>query len=537
MQRGRYFILLLPVAALTLLSTLNRPRVTAGDFAVVAVAPAPRIIQAPVDGALVATFSEPVDPATITPASFAAFGRWSGPAAGEFSFSDGNLTVTLTPDQPFSPGEMVMVTMSAAIQAADGAPLRAAGYAYHFWTAAEPGEPIYDIIDILSVRSDPGEPTRSYGGVATDLNGDGWLDLSIVNEDTFDVRVFLNRADGSGLFEPFLEPPAAVNDRASPSEPADFDGDGHPDLAVANIDANTVSILLGNGDGTFTPQQEVFVGAQPRGIAVLDADGDGDADIVNTNSAGAGTLSLLLNKGDGFFGAPVFFEGGATGEWALAAADMNEDFIVDLVVGAQAAGDPRILVLLGNGKGGFTLAASQSAGGQVWMLNVGDVNGDGHDDVATANSGSNNGAILLGDGAGNLALPMLTPISSFPLATDLGDLDGDGDLDWATSSYGGDWTLFRNDGEGSFSFYRTFQPTIAASCALMLDFDNDGDLDLALIDEEADEVMLAQNNGPPPTATPTATVGTPPATETPTVTPTPVVPNALLLPVVPRAAP
>jgi hypothetical protein len=171
------------------------------------------------------------------------------------------------------------------------------------------------------------------------------------------------------------------------------------------------------------------------------------------------------------------------------------------------------------------------------MLNVGDVNGDGHDDVATANSGSNNGAILLGDGAGNLALPMLTPISSFPLATDLGDLDGDGDLDWATSSYGGDWTLFRNDGEGSFSFYRTFQPTIAASCALMLDFDNDGDLDLALIDEEADEVMLAQNNGPPPTATPTATVGTPPATETPTVTPTPVVPNALLLPVVPRAAP
>jgi len=129
--------------------------------------------------------------------------------------------------------------------------------------------------------------------LATDLDGDHFLDITTVNEVTADLRVFMSRGDFSGQFHDFNRPPSPVNNRASPSEPADFNADGIPDICVANIDTSTVSILLGIGDGTFAPQQQVAVGGGPRGIAVLDADGDGDMDIVNTNSASS-NLSLLI---------------------------------------------------------------------------------------------------------------------------------------------------------------------------------------------------------------------------------------------------
>jgi hypothetical protein len=121
--------------------------------------------------------------------------------------------------------------------------------------------------------------------------------MTIVNEDSADLRVFLNRADGSGMFQPFLQPPAPIGLTASPNEPSDFDRDGNADLAVANESSDSVSIVLGRGDGTFLPQQEIPVGGTPHGLAVLDVDGDGDVDVVNSNSAGAGNLSILLNDG------------------------------------------------------------------------------------------------------------------------------------------------------------------------------------------------------------------------------------------------
>lgn len=490
-------LLILGAVSLSLLAvrTFSGGFGAAGGFGVAGTLPAPRSLDAPTDTAVTIQFSQPISPGTVFSGTMGVFGRWSGPKSGSFGFRDGDMTVVFTPTTSFSAGEPVMVALSDGIQAADGTPLPA-GFSFQFWTQAAASSMQFETIDVLDVRYPSGPHTQAYGGVATDFNGDGWLDLSIVNEISADVRVFLNRADGTGLYQDFLQPPTPVNTQASPSEPADFNMDGRADLAVVNIATDSVSVLLGNGDGTFAPQQEITVGSQPRGIAVLDADGDGDPDIVNTNSGGAGSLSLLLNNGSGVFGAPTYFEGGADTEWALGAGDMNEDGILDLVIGARETGNPQIIIQTGNGDGTFSFASSRNAGGRPWMLNVGDVNGDGHDDAATVNSDNSTGSILLGNGSAQLGAPMLIPLDPFPLATDLGDIDGDGDLDWATSSYSGDWLLFLNNGQGQFLLARRFEPTSAASCALMLDADNNGTLDLALIDEIADEVILVQNGLP-----------------------------------------
>lgn len=465
------------------------------NLRVTGVSPASNTIIAPVDSPVSVTFDQPVDRATITDRSFWAFGRWSGRVSGVFSFSGGDRIVTLTPQFPFSAGETVMVVLSHDIRSASNEPLRAAGYSWLFWTRAQPGGLVFEPVQTLSTRSNPNTRTRAYGALATDLDGDRFLDLTTVNEDSADLRVFMNKADGNCEFHPFTGP-YPVNRRASPNEPTDFNHDGFADVCVANINTNTISVLLGRGDGTFSPQTQYTVGGAPRGIAVLDVNGDGHIDIVNTNSSSS-NLSILVNRGDGTFNAPVFFEGGGAGEYALAAADMNEDGILDLV--ASAANSSRIMVLTGDGNSTFTLASTQSSGGYTWMIALGDVNGDGHVDVAGCNAFSpGSGVILLGDGAGNLAAPVSYVTDEFPLATDLGDVDGDGDLDWINSSFSGDWSLYLNDGSGRFLFLREFEASSAASCATIFDGDNDGDLDLALIDELDDTVQIMRQAGPAP---------------------------------------
>ena len=477
---------------LILMSMASAPAM--GQLTVTSVEPAARSLTAPVGSAVVVHFDRTVNPTTVTDGSFWAFGRWSGTATGAITLTDGDATIVLTLDEPFFAGEQVMVILSHDIEAADGSPLRAAGYSFQFWTRASPADMNFSLNDTLTTQTG-GVQSRAYGGIASDVNNDGYSDITIVNEVSADLRVFLNRADGSGLLHDFIKPTFPVNIRASPSEPADFNHDGIVDICVANIDTATVSILLGNGDGTFAPQQEVSVGSDPRGIAVLDVDGDGDVDIVNTNFS-SNNMSVLINNGSGVFGSATFFEGGGTGEWALAAVDMNEDGLLDLVIGARTS--QRILVNTNDGDGTFTFESTTSSGGAVWMIACGDLNGDGHEDVTTANSSSNNGAILLGDGAGSLGAADTHPTDPFPIATDVGDLDGDGDLDWVTSSFSGDWFIFKNDGFGSFSFDQEILSPDAASCCLMTDLDNDGDLDLALVDENADVVILMENVGGPP---------------------------------------
>ncbi len=465
----------------------------AGELTVVAIEPPARSLAVPAGTAVAVTFDRAVAAASVNGASFWAFGRSGGLAQGFFSFSPDGKTVTLDPDEPFVPGDLVTVLLSHDLEGEDGSPLRPGGYSFQFRTAVAPATLDFVEADRLTTRTTPGESSRAYGGFASDLDGDGWVELTIVNEDTEDLRVFPNRADGSGLFEPFLVPTNPTGTVPSPSETGDFDRDGSMDVAVANTQGSSVSILLGQGDGWFGPHQEIAIASDPRGIAVLDADGDGDLDVAATLSNAGADGVLLVNDGQGVFGSPTSFGIPSEGTpWALAAADFTEDGILDLVVGDQGN---EARVFRGNGNGTFLLESSQPIGGAAWMVAAGDLDGDGHEDLASANDGSHHGAILLGNGLGDLGVPETYPVDPFVVASDVADLDGDGDLDWMLSSFGGDWTLFENDGTGDFIFVREFPAPQAASCSVMFDMDRDGDLDVALIDELEDEVILMHNVG------------------------------------------
>jgi hypothetical protein len=178
-----------------------------GDLQVVSVTPAPRSVNAALNSSIVISFDRPVAPGTIVGGqSLWAFGRWSGAAAGTVTLSDGNQTATLTPDALFSAGEVVTVYLSHDIQAQDGGFLRPAGYSFQFWTRTAPAALEFVEVERHDTFTPPETTSRAYGGIGSDLDGDGWLDLTIVNEDSADLSSFSiwppGRARSRSTFSP-----------------------------------------------------------------------------------------------------------------------------------------------------------------------------------------------------------------------------------------------------------------------------------------------------------------------------------------------
>lgn len=459
------------------------------NLAIVSHSPARNALAIPTTSPIEIVFDRAVAPASFTasPFRFHLFGERTGPVAGTLSFLDGNTRLRFTPAAPLKAGERVWVTMAKSVAGADASTLGPRGYAWQFWIAAGQATTVFTSYDILTT-TEPGVSPRPYGGQACDFNRDGAVDLCMVNEDTSDLRIFLNNPSMPGQFAPFLQPAAPTGPVPSPNESADFNGDGRADMCTANTASSVVSVLLGNGDGTFQPRVDYTCASGPHGIAVLDADGDGDIDIATANT-NSGNVSLLLNNGSGAFGPPTNFDGGGSGEWAINAADMNNDGVSDLVIGMNSSG--HIRVALNNGAGVFTPSTTLATGLAYWMIVCADLNGDGNMDV-TSGASFSGGVVHMGNGAGGLGPPDVHNAAGM-IATDTGDLDGDGDLDWVLSSFqAGQWYILRNNA-GAFTLEQILPATSNPSCALILDFDEDGALDLALSDEISDEVLLMRN--------------------------------------------
>ena len=338
--------------------------------------------------------------------------------------------------------------------------------------------------------------------VTGDFNGDGKPDVAIANTDSNSVTVLLG--NGSGGFTAATGSPIAVAGGPVSLVAGDFNGDGVQDLATVDTNSNSVTVLLGNGSGGFTVTgSPIAVGVNPQFIAVGDFNGDGVQDLaianVMANSIFAGvpgSVTVLLGNGSGGFTAATSspFAVGVNPA-SLTVGDFNGDGSQDLAVANND--DNTITLLLGNGSGGFTSAASGplATGSGPQSVSVGDFNGDGKPDLVVANSNDNTVTVLLGNGSGGFTAATGSPfaVGASPFSVVVGDFNGDGMQDVATANFSdNDITVLLGNGSGEFTGAGGF--TFAAGSepdALAAgDFNGDGKLDLADVNYGSNNLTL-----------------------------------------------
>ncbi len=346
--------------------------------------------------------------------------------------------------------------------------------------------------------------TNPAGEVTADFNRDGIADLAIISSDNssyggpFTVAVFLGNGDGTFRAGPTIQPsgmqvyPFMIS--------GDFNGDGKPDLAILTWDlASTsyITILLGNGDGSFSAKPTVVAISQSSGggdgipgtMATADFNGDGKLDLaVVGDYISAGGVGILLGNGDGTFtpGGPILDP--SAGFALIATGDFNGDGIPDLVVPNyfEFGGSPTIF--LGKGDGTFSgpMPVSFTLDYFPTSVVVGDFNGDGILDLAF--SDLNGVEIALGNGDGTFnetpASPIQVPDELYSLQA--GDFNHDGKLDLAGwDTYSGQIVLLLGAGDGTFAVTET-TPGVSPSTfgihqIAAADFNGDGVPDLAML--------------------------------------------------------
>jgi hypothetical protein len=288
---------------------------------------------------------------------------------------------------------------------------------------------------------------------------------------------------------------------------ADFDGDGNLDLVASSASGPELTVLLGNGDGSFRSGTN-YGGLYPGGfLTVSDINGDGIADVaLVTGSKSCGsrtTVDILLGNGDGSFQLPVSSCAGA-GSYQVAAGDLNGDSTMDLVTADFNQGfGTDVTVLVGHGDGTFEAPMSYSAGFGPESVAIADFNSDNRLDVIVNATSFGTGyvAILAGAGDGTLGAPVTYGVGVFDgpsIAT--ADMNGDGNLDVVGA--GGGISVLLGEGDGTFFAIPSSYPTASTPTSLAIaDLNNDGLLDIAEPNSATNNAGVLLNLGSSPVAT------------------------------------
>ncbi len=328
-------------------------------------------------------------------------------------------------------------------------------------------------------------------------------DLIVANQSDNTVSVFLGNGDGtfaSPVTYPTGQGPVWI-------ATGDFDNDGNLDLAVADKGANAVSVLLGNGDGTFKPKVDYTTGSVPVSVVEADFNGDGNLDLAVTNQAD-NSISLLFGNGSGGFstiaGIPSVLAAGhaptalATGHFTTATSS-NGSSIMDLAVANQ--NDNSVSIFLGNGNGTFQTRTDYATGAAPMYVATGDFNGDAITDLAIANNMDNTVSILFGQ-AGSTGAANGTfggrvdyEAGTGPSSIAVADYNLDGIQDLAVADSGGNAValLFGLTG-GTFNVPFVLNAGNDPLSIFTADFDGNGTPDAAIANNASNTVSVILNN-------------------------------------------
>ena len=434
-----------------------------------------------VDASLHVTFSLDLAAASLADTAFTVQGSQSGSHAVSLAWSSTTHELTLTPAQPFFPGETVSLVIEAgALKSAGGVPF--SGDLVQFMTTGPPSSG-----QMVAFGTVPLPASDPVDIAAADFDADGRSDLIVAN---------LLSGTGSLLLSGGSPVPTVVESVPLGTMPvslqaADLDGDGDMDVAVADVGASVVRVLLNSG-GTLTPAAPITTGEAPFALGAGDLDWDGDVDLVASVVQPPG-VRILLNQGSAVFTAGALLSTQVQPS-DVAVADLDGDGKLD--VAAILAQLDRVDVFL-SGPTGLRTGATFTTGDTPVGLAAWDADGDASVDLVCSAYGEGTVSVLSNTGDGGFTAPLGLTAASLPRGVWAGDLTGDGVLDVVvTNSGAGTISVFRGLGGGTFAPPENVATGTTPYAVAGGDFDGNGRVDLAVVNRTSGDLTFLWNGAP-----------------------------------------